>query len=130
MIQLMATGNLTRDPELRHTKEKKSVCNITIAANREHKDADGIRPTEYLDVIVWERRGEALASILKKGMRVFVQGEPQSYSYTDKNGVKHEKQRLVLDVFEILSARKQNEESDASPDDGSPYPDDETGGEA
>ena len=128
MIQTTATGNLTRDPELRQTKGKKSVCNFTIAANREHKNADGMRPTEYLDVIVWERRGEVLASILKKGMRVFVQGEPQSYSYTDKNGVKHEKQRLVLDIFEILSARKQNEEPEDSPDEGFPYPDDETGG--
>lgn len=129
MIQLMATGNLTRDPELRQTKGKKSVCNFTIAANREHKNADGMRPTEYLDVIVWEKRGEALSGLLKKGMRVFVQGEPQSYAYTDKNGVKHVKQRLVLDNFEILSARKQNDEPEDPPE-GSPYPDDETGGEA
>ena len=130
MIQLMATGNLTRDPDLKQTKGKKSVCNFTIAANREHKNADGVRPTEYLDVIVWEKRGEVLSGLLKKGMRVFVQGEPQSYSYTDKNGVKHVKQRLVLDNFEILSARKQSDEPEDSPDEGSPYPDDETGGEA
>lgn len=105
MLQLIATGNLTRDPELRQTSSNKSVCNFTIAANRDHKGADGKRPTEYIDIVVWEKRAAALAGMLKQGMRVFVKGEIEGYAYTDKNGVKHEKHRMILDDLEILSPR-------------------------
>jgi single-strand DNA-binding protein len=104
MLQLIATGNLTRDPELRQTNSGKSVCNFTIAANHEFKGADGNRPT-YVDVVVWEKRAIALASLLKKGTRVFVKGELEGYAYTDKSEVKHEKHRMILDDLEILSPR-------------------------
>lgn len=105
MLQLIAIGNLTRDPELRQTNSGKSVCNFTIAANRDFKDADGKRPTVYIDAVVWDKRAEAFAGILKQGMRVFVKGEIEGYDYTDKNGVKHEKYRMILDDLEILSPR-------------------------
>ncbi|HWR18301.1 MAG TPA: single-stranded DNA-binding protein, partial [Clostridia bacterium] len=120
------TGNLTRDPVVNNANGDKVVCNFTLAVNRKNKSADGTRPADFFDVAVWGKRGQTLANMLKKGMRVFVRGELQAYSYTGKNGVKHEKHRIVLDddldALEFLSAKPKG----AIPEDSA---EDETGGE-
>ena len=136
MNQSQFIGNLTRDPELRQLKSGKNVCSFTLAVNRKYKVADGQRPTDFFEVVVWEKRGESLAGMLKKGMRVYVRGEMQTYSYTSKDGTKHEKCRLVLgeerDAFEFCSSRMKDEPDVTSEEyegDDLPFPgaDDEGG---
>ena len=110
MNNFICTGNLTRDPVLKQTKEKKSVCNFTLAVNRQYKGADGKRPTDYFDFVVWDKRAETIVGLLKRGMRIHASGELQAYSYTGNNGTKYEKHRVSLGEFEILSARKREDE--------------------
>ena len=69
-------GNLTRDPELRHTAQGTSVANFSIAVNRTYKGNDGDfkKETSYFNIIVWGKTGENCAKFLTKGRPVLVEG--------------------------------------------------------
>jgi single-strand DNA-binding protein len=70
------TGNLTREPELRHLQDDNAVCSIRIAHNERFKGAAGEwsdRP-QYFDVTIWGGLGKYLAENLTKGQKVVVNG--------------------------------------------------------
>src|SRR5437870_11893964 len=74
--RVVLVGNLTRDPELRHTPSGTPVCKLRIAVNTRQKDAQGNwgdKPN-YFDVTVWGNQGESCAQFLSKGRPVGVDG--------------------------------------------------------
>jgi len=89
-------GNLTRDPELRHTPGKTAVANLGIAVNRRFKDSSGELKEEvcFLTVTVWDKQAEACCQYLKKGRPVFVEGVLQSRFWETGDGQK----RSAIDV--------------------------------
>src|ERR671922_245627 len=61
--RVVLVGNLTKDPELRHTPSGTAVCKLRIAVNTRQKDAQGNwgdKPN-YFDVTVWGNQGESCA---------------------------------------------------------------------
>src|SRR5699024_8319843 len=95
-------GQLTADPELRHTKKKVPVASFTIARNDRSFDkeseewVDG-EPT-FLRCSLWREYGENFAESVGKGDRVFVIGKLQQNEFTDKEG--NERITLELNVEE------------------------------
>jgi len=69
-------GNLTRDPELRHTGSGTAVCSLRIAVNSQRKDESGqwVDKPNYFDVTVWDKQGENCAQYLAKGRPVAIDG--------------------------------------------------------
>jgi single-strand DNA-binding protein len=70
-------GNLTRDPEVRHTPKGTAVCDISLAINRLlPDDGSGERREEvtYVDVTLWGKTAENAGQYLAKGRSVFVDG--------------------------------------------------------
>ena len=53
MNRVILIGNLTRDPERRTTRSGVTTCSFTLAVERDHKDKDGNRVTDYITVIAW-----------------------------------------------------------------------------
>lgn len=49
MNRVILIGNLTRDPERRTTRSGVTTCSFTLAVERDHKDKDGNRVTDYAD---------------------------------------------------------------------------------
>ena len=86
--RVMLLGNLGADPELRFTQGGQAVLNMRLATTESYLDKDRVRRerTDWHNVIVWGKRGEALAKILTKGSGVLVEGGLHTYSY-DKDGV-------------------------------------------
>lgn len=88
---ITATGNLTRDPELRFTTTGKAAATITIACNDRQKDATGTwvdGATCFLDVQLWERDAEQACEHLRKGQRVTVEGRLSQRTWETKDGAK------------------------------------------
>lgn len=81
--KVMLIGNITRDAEIRYTPKGTAVCGFSIATNHMWKDASGNKQEEatFHRISAWGPRGENLAKLLKKGMKVYVEG---SLSYNDK----------------------------------------------
>jgi len=77
-------GNLVRDPESRTTSSGLVVVNATVADNRRKKD--GSESVSFIDITLWDKRGEAFARNHKKGDKVFVEGRYEMDSWEDKNG--------------------------------------------
>ena len=87
--KVMLIGHLAADPELRQTQGG-AVLKIRLATNESYLDKDKVRRerTDYHNVTVWGRRGEALANILTKGTQIYVEGSMRTSSYDDKDGKK------------------------------------------
>ena len=99
-------GNLTRDPELRHTAQGTSVANFSIAVNRTYKGNDGDfkKETSYFNIIVWGKTGENCAKFLSKGRPVLVEGRLQNRSYETQDGQKRTITEIVADNVQFLGS--------------------------
>src|SRR4029453_263942 len=73
---VVLVGNLTRDPELRHTPSGMAVCSLRLAVNSRRKDESGnwADKPNYFDITVWGAQGENCAQYLAKGRPVGVDG--------------------------------------------------------
>jgi single-strand DNA-binding protein len=89
----MGMGNLGADPELRFTQSGTAVLNLRMACNERFKDKDGEWKdrTEWVNVVVWDKRASALAKILAKGSGIFVEGSLRTSSFEGRDGQKRYK---------------------------------------
>ena len=76
------SGNLTQDPELKHTSNGTALCKGRMANNGFGRD----KPAMFIDVTCWGRDAEYMAKNCKRGTTIQVSGRLESNSYTDKNG--------------------------------------------
>src|SRR6185312_1901462 len=74
--RVVLVGNLTRDPELRHTGSGTPVCSLRVAVNSRRKDETGqwADKPNYFSVSVFGNQAESCAQFLAKGRPVAVDG--------------------------------------------------------
>ncbi len=91
--RVMLLGNLGADPELRFTQSGSAVLNMRLATTESYLDRNKVRQerTDWHNIVLWGKRGEALAKFLAKGSTIFVEGGLRTSSYDDKDGVKRYK---------------------------------------
>lgn len=107
-------GNLGKDPEVRRTQDGKSVCNLTLATSESWRDkSSGERKerTEWHRVTVWnEPLVKVCEQYLKKGSKVYIEGQIQTRKWTDKDGNEKYTTEIVLQGFNatlvMLDGRK------------------------
>lgn len=109
---VMLRGNLARDPELRviNSGDKQtSVVNFTVATSREFTKANGTQDkiTSFISCEAWDSGAEAIASSLKKGDPVMIEGSLRNDSW-EKDGVKHSTLKVRVNNFAKItkSAKK------------------------
>jgi single-strand DNA-binding protein len=102
-------GNLTRDPELRYTENKKAVCTFGLATNRNWTTDTGEKreETEYHRIVAWDKLAEVCSQYLKKGRKVYVEGRLQSRTYTGQDGIEKFSTEIVLDEMVMLDSMPQ-----------------------
>lgn len=87
---IAVVGNLTADPELRSTKNGRSVAGFTIASTPRTFDRQSQQWVDgnalFLRCTVWGDLAEHCAQTLRKGMRVIAQGRLQQRSYQAQDG--------------------------------------------
>jgi single-strand DNA-binding protein len=78
-------GNLTRDPELKAIASGNKVCTFSIATNRTYKDSNGVKQekTDYHNIVVWGKTAENVATYMKKGSQILVEGRMETRSWDD-----------------------------------------------
>lgn len=105
--RVLLIGNLTRDPELRHTPRGTPVCDIAIAINRKISGENPVEETTYIDITTWGRTAELSHKYLKKGSSVCVEGRLSTDSWTDKTtGEARSKLKVVGEHIQFLSPKK------------------------
>ena len=94
---IVIMGRLTRDPELRHTQNGIAVASFSIACDRDRKNEDGNRDTDFVDVVAWRNTAESVSRFFSKGRMAVVSGRLQIRSWTDKEGNKRRTAEIVAD---------------------------------
>jgi single-strand DNA-binding protein len=107
--RVVLVGNLTRDPELRHTAGGTPVCGLRVAVNTRQKDPStgewGDKPN-YFDVSVFGNQAESCAQYLAKGRPIGVDGRLNWREWEDKQtGQKRSAVDIVADTVQFLGSR-------------------------
>jgi len=103
--KVLLIGNLTRDPEIRHTPKGSAVADLGLAVNRKISDGNGgwKDETTFIDVTVWGITAENAAKYLSKGRGVFIEGRLHLETWTDKETQKpRTKIKVVADILQYL----------------------------
>lgn len=89
MNKVLLLGNLGADPELRVTTSGQSVLGMRVATSSSFLDRNNARQerTEWHSITLWGKRGEALSKFLRKGERIFIEGEMRTDQW-EKDGEK------------------------------------------
>ena len=107
--RVILVGNLTRDPELRHTPSGTSVCKLRLAVNSRQKDSStgewGEKPN-YFDVTVWGNQGENCAKFLSKGRPVGIDGRLDWREWEAQDGSKRQAVEIIADTVQFLGGRE------------------------
>ncbi len=97
-------GNLTRDPDLRYTKQETPVCRFSIAMGRRYQGKNGVvDEVTYINVSAWSKLAEICSRYLHKGSRVAVIGALRSNSWEDKNGERRISYEIRAENIQFLS---------------------------
>ena len=101
--KVILVGNLGRDPEVRRLNSGEPVVNFSVATSETWRDkASGERKerTEWHNVVVFnENLAKIAEQYLKKGSKVYLEGQLQNRKYTDKNGAERTATEVVLQRF-------------------------------
>ena len=110
--RVMLIGNLGADPELRTTQAGLPVLNMRLATSESWLNGEGVKQerTEWHHVVMWGKRGEALAKLLKKGSRIFVEGGNRTSSF-EKDGNTFYKTAVHATDIKMLDGRRDDGDS-------------------
>ena len=107
-------GRLTRDPELKYTGNNIAVASFNLAVNRNFKDANGERETDFINCVIWRQQAENLANWAKKGALIGIAGRIQTRSYENQQGQRVYVTEVVAENFQMLESRAAREGSSAN----------------
>ena len=107
------SGNLGRDPELRVTPTGTSVLSLSVAVNdrvRDQQTGEWRDRANWVDVVVFGSRADAIAPFLAKGSKVAVSGRLRWSQWQDRQtGANRSKLEVVADEVVFLSAQRQEQ---------------------
>lgn len=92
--KVIIMGRIGKDVELRRTQSGVAVTSFRIACERDFKDQDGERETDWIDVVAWRNTAEFIQKYFGKGRMIVVDGRLQVRPWTDKDG----NQRFATEV--------------------------------
>src|SRR5690242_12532432 len=101
--KVILVGNLGKDPEIRRTQDGRPIANLSVATSESWRDkATGERKekTEWHRVVIFnEGLCRVAKQYLKKGAKVYIEGQLQTRKWTDQSGVEKYSTEVVLQGF-------------------------------
>lgn len=113
-------GRLTKDPELRYTGGGIAVTSFTLAVERNYKNAQGERETDFVNCVIWREQAENFANFTLKGSLVGIIGNIQTRNYQNNEGQTIHVTEVVASNFQALEPKsvtdaRRNGQSQAKP---------------
>jgi len=123
--KVLLIGNLGNDPEVRNTQDGRSLCTFSIATSESWKDKNSGEKrdkTEWHRVVIFNEGLVRIAEqYLKKGSKVYLEGQLQTRKWQDKDGVEKYTTEVDLQNYNgnltMLGGRSDNAGSDFSSND-------------
>lgn len=102
--KVILVGNLGQDPEVRSMQDEKTIVNLSLATSENWKDKNtGERreKTEWHRVVIFnEHLAKVAQNYLKKGSKIYIEGQLQTRKWTDEAGIEKYTTEVVLQRFQ------------------------------
>ena len=128
MNQIIVSGRMVKDLELKYTQQGTAVGTGSIAVDRRFSK-DKEKETDFFNFVAWGKTAEFMSERVAKGNRVILQGRLQTRSYEAKDGTKRYVTEIVVEQVEPIDWAEKNEQklnvdmfSDMTPVDESGLP--------
>lgn len=101
--KVILVGNLGRDPEIRHTQAGKKIANLAVATSeswRDRQSGERREKTEWHRVVIFnEGLADVAERFLRKGSKVYLEGQLQTRKWQDQSGQERYTTEIVLQGF-------------------------------
>ena len=101
--KVILVGNLGRDPEVKSMQDGRSMVNMSIATSdtwRDRQSGERKERTEWHRVVIFnEKLAEVAQKYVRKGSKVYVEGQLQTRKWTDQSGQEKYTTEVVLQRF-------------------------------
>ena len=104
---VVLVGRLTKKPELRQTSQNVSVCQFTVAVNRNFNAQNGQQEADFISCVAWRSTADNMARYLDKGSLVGIEGRIQTRTY-EQDGQRRYVTEVVADNVRFLESRNNN----------------------
>lgn len=108
---VVLTGRITRNLELKQTNNNNSSLNITLAVERNFKDQSGQKQTDFISCKAFGKRAETIAQYCQKGDLIGVTGSIQTGSYQKQDGSTVYKTDVMVDGVSFFPKPKQDNQA-------------------
>lgn len=115
MNNVVLTGRITKDLELKYTQNGKAYCRFTLAVDRglskekkQEAEANGQPTVDFINCIAWGTTAETLNRYTSKGKKILVNGSIETGSYTVQDGSKRYTTDVLVNRIEILEFADNN----------------------
>lgn len=109
MNKVIEIGRNVKDIELRQTSSGTSAVEFSIAVKRAFKNANGEYDSDFFNCVAFGKSAETISRYVKKGDMIGIEGRLQTRSYTNKEGRKINVTEIIVENFEFLQSKKQEE---------------------
>jgi single-strand DNA-binding protein len=117
--RVMLVGNLTADPEMRHTQGGLAICALRLAVNGREKDGEEWKDrADFFDITVFGRQAEACDQYLSKGKPVAIDGRLRQERWQTDGGDNRSRVKVIADHVQFLNSREDGERGGGDPDRG------------
>jgi single-strand DNA-binding protein len=111
---VVLTGRLTKDPEIRFTPSGKAVASLTIAVNRTFTNGQGEREADFINLVAWEKTATVIGDHLEKGNLIGIEGRLQSRTYEGQDGQTIWVTEVVVNQVTFLEKKEEKQQQSKS----------------
>ena len=122
MNNVILTGRIAKDLELRYTQTGKAYCRLTLAVDRgmskekkQEAEAKGQPTADFISCVAWNKLAETINKYSGKGRKILVEGSIQTGSFTSEDGSKRYTTDILVNRAEILEFANNNTTEDTQP---------------
>ena len=109
--RIILMGRLTKDPELRQTKNDIPVSGFSLAVERNYAKKGETREVDFFDIVAWKGQAEFISKYFTKGQLVCVDGRLQRRSWTDNDNKTRYAYEVIAQSIHFAGFNKNNGQS-------------------
>lgn len=102
---VVLVGRLTRAVDLRYTSNGTAYASFTVAVERNFKNQNGEKETDFINCAMWRKAAENFANFTHKGSQVGIEGRIQTRNYENQQGQKVYVTEVLAENFSLLEPR-------------------------
>lgn len=115
--KVILIGNVGNEPTIKALDGGVKTANLRLATSKRFKGADGEMKevTQWHNVEMWRNLADVVDKYVRKGDKLYIEGELNYRTYTDKEGIERMVTSIVASDLKMLSPKAQNAQQAVAP---------------